>query len=81
MKSFEFTVILKSEPDEELADKLYGVIQDGTICTISGVSSIEFARESQDLETALKSAVSDIQSTGIAIERVEFQPDSLVASS
>lgn len=77
MKTHEFTLILKSDPDDDLADKLYGICQDGLLATIAGTPHIDFSREASDLETAIRSAISDVQSAGIKVERVEFQPEIL----
>lgn len=47
MREHDFTLILTSDPDEEAADRIYGVCNDGTLSTISGVPQIEHAGVSQ----------------------------------
>jgi len=80
MKVHEFTPILKSEPDGEQADKLYGAFNDGTISTIAGVPQVHFHRQATSLEEAIRSAIGDVRSVGFDIQRVEMQPDMLSAS-
>ena len=75
MREHEFTLVLSSEPDEAGADRLYGVIDDGTIATAQGVSQIQFHRKTESLEAAIRSAIADVQACGITILRVEMQPD------
>jgi len=79
MKEHEFTLILSTDPDEAESDKLYGVFGDGTISTIAGVAQIQFHRQAKSLEDAIRSAVADVRSVGLGIERIEMQPDLLPA--
>jgi hypothetical protein len=79
MKEHEFTLVLLREPDEAQADKLYGVVDDGTIATIAGTPQILFHREAPSLEEAIRSAVGDVRSAGFEVARVEMQPDMLPA--
>jgi len=79
MTRYEFTLILTADPTEEQADRLYGVFNDGTIATVAGVAQIHFHREAPSLEDAIRSAVSDVRSAGLDVERIEMQPDLLPA--
>jgi hypothetical protein len=45
MKEHEFTLIFTTDPDEEEADRLYQIFDDGTIATIAGVPQIIFYRQ------------------------------------
>ena len=45
MRIYEFTLILTTDPNEEEADRLYSIFDDGTIATIAGVPQIHFHRE------------------------------------
>jgi len=76
-KEHEFSLILTSEPDDEQADKMYGRFTDGTISTIAGVPRVDFHRESSSLEGAIRSAIGDVRSLGVDVERVEMLPDAL----
>ena len=44
MKTHEFTLILTADPNEEEADRLYSIFDDGTITTVDGVPQIHFHR-------------------------------------
>lgn len=79
MKAHEFTLILTTDPDDAQADMLYGAFNDGTISTIAGIPQIHFHREAPSLEDAIRSAVGDVRSAGIHIQRVEMLPDVLPA--
>ena len=74
MKEHEFTLILTVEPDEEGADRLYSIFNDGTISTIAGVPQIHFHREGKSLEKALNSAVEDVKSAGFDVVHIEIEP-------
>ena len=80
MKEHEFTLILKTDPSEDEAESLYGIFQDGTITTAASVPRIHFHREARSLEQAIRSAIADVQSSGIEVERVELQPESVIQS-
>lgn len=77
MKDHEFTLILKTDPNDSVAEKMYGIFQDGTLSTIAGLAQIDFSREADHLETAIRSAIADVRSAGIEVERVELQPEAL----
>ena len=79
MKELDFTLVLNSDPSEDDADRLYAAFNDGTISTIAGVPQIHFHREANSLEEAIRSAIADVRSTGFDVERVEMQPDMLLA--
>ena len=74
MKEHEFTLILTSDPTDEDAEKLYGILNDGTISTIAGVPQIHFHRKAMSLEEAMRSAIGDVRSAGVGVERVEVEP-------
>jgi hypothetical protein len=77
MKEHEFTIILTTDPDEEEADKLYGIFNDGTLATIAGVPQISFHRASPSLEEAIRSAMADVRSAGFEVARVEIEPQTM----
>ncbi len=79
MKEHEFTIILASpEESEEDANRLYEAgCTDGSISTAGGVTRIDFHREAETLEDAMRSAVADVQSAGFQVARVQLQPHSL----
>ena len=75
MKILEFTLILTSEPNEEEADQLYSIVDDGTLTTIEGMPQIHFHREALSLEEAIGSALVDVRKAGFDVVRVEIEPE------
>ena len=55
----------------------YGIFNDGTISTISGVPQIRFHRMALSLEEAMRSAMKDVRSAGFDVARVEIEPDAV----
>jgi hypothetical protein len=78
MKEHQFTLILSADPNEDEADSLYGIINDGTLSTIAGVPQIHLHREAPSLEEAIRSAIADVRSAGFDVARVEIEPDAVV---
>lgn len=77
MKEYEFTLILSADPDEVGADRLYGVVNDGTLSTIAGIPQMHFHREAGSLEEAIRSAIGDVRSAAFDVARVEMGPGSV----
>ncbi len=80
MTKYEFTLILKGarELTEEIADGLYAAgCDDGTPGTCNGVFSIDFHREADSLESALRSAIAHVKSAGHEVERVEINAETM----
>ncbi len=80
MKTFGFEVILAAgtEMTEELANRLFEVgCDDGTPGVSCGAAGIGFSREADSLESAIRSAVADVQKAGCTVDRVEIEYDSL----
>jgi hypothetical protein len=80
MAKYEFTLILKGSPEltEEMADALYEAgCDDGTPGTCNGVFSIDFHREADSLESALRSAIANVKSAGYDVARVEIEADAM----
>lgn len=81
MKEHEFTLVLSSDPDEQEADRLYTIVNDGTISTIAGIPQIHFHRASPSLEEAIRSAIGDVRSVGFDVRRVEMEPEAVTQSA
>ena len=81
MKEHEFTLVLTADPEEEEADRLYGVLDDGTLSTIAGVPQITFHRQAASLEEAIRSAILTLRSVGFGVLRVEIEPDTLTETA
>jgi hypothetical protein len=82
--NYEFSLVLKegTEITEELADQLFEAgCDDGTPGTFCGTPNISFHREAESLESAIRSAVADVQKAGCVVERVQIEHDSPLLSS
>ena len=80
MKAYDFTVTLRdvTELDEELADRLFAAgCDDGTPGSCDGVVSIDFSRESTDLESAIRSAIANVLAAGFVVDRVELDAEAM----
>ena len=84
MTTYDFDVVLAAgtEITEELADQLFDAgCDDGTPGTFCGVPYISFHREADSLESAIRSAVADVQKAGFVVERLQIEHDSPLLSS
>ena len=75
MNKYEFTLVLSGSPEltEDVADALFEAgCSDATPGTCEGVFSIDFTRQSDSLEAAIRSAVANIRAAGFDVERVEI---------
>lgn len=81
MTAFTLTLIL-SQPRVDLdeADRLYARCNDATLSTSGGESRLDFTREADSLEAAIRSAVTDVEAAGFAVERVELERDALAVA-
>ncbi len=80
MTTYEFTLIRQGSPEltEEVADQLFEAgCDDGTPGTCDGVFSIDFHRAARTLEEAISSAVANVKSAGLAVERIEIKAGAL----
>jgi hypothetical protein len=61
-----------------MADALYEAgCDDGTPGTCNGVFSIDFHREADSLESALRLAIANVKSAGYDVARVEIEADAV----
>ena len=74
MKTHEFTLVLTADPNEEEADRLYSIVNDGTLRTIAGIPQIRFHREASSLEDAITSALAHVRKAGFDVSHVEIEP-------
>jgi hypothetical protein len=78
MATYDFTLILSgpTELTDELADKLFAAgCDDATPSSAGGVISIDFGRDSSDLETAIRSAIANVSTAGYVVARVEIDAE------
>ena len=81
MKIHEFTLILTAEPNQEKANRLYSVVQDGTIAPITGGPQISFHSAALSLEEAIGTALANVRNTGFDAVRVEIEPQVLASGN
>lgn len=82
MALYEFTAVLSkgTELTEDLAEALFEAgCDDGSPGSCEGVVSIDFHREAESLEAAIRSAIADVQKAGCAVAQVTLEADSLAA--
>ena len=80
---YRFAVILRGLDviDDNLADSLYEAgCDDGSPFSSCGVAAVGFDREADCLESAIRSAVADVQKAG-CVECVKIEHDSPLLSS
>jgi hypothetical protein len=81
MMKYEFTIVLSGEPelDEGLADRLFAAgCEDGSPGSCNRVVSVDFHREANSLEEAIRSAIANVQAAGCTVAKVEIAPDAEV---
>ena len=81
MRIWEFTVILAdgAELTEELGDALFAAgCDDASPGSCENVVAIDFDREAESLEAAIRSAVANVQAAGCTVKRVEIAIDNEV---
>lgn len=73
---YTFSLILIGDVSDEGADKLYEAgCDDGSILSRDNVTMIQFDRESETLDSALNSAIRDVEQAGFDVARVEIERD------
>ena len=80
MTKYEFTLILKGQLEltEEISDELFKAgCDDGTPGICNGVFSIDFHREANSLEEAIRSAIANVNTAGHPVERVEIEAEAM----
>jgi hypothetical protein len=80
MPKYEFTLVLRGDREltEEVADDLFAAgCDDGTPGVCNGVFSIDFHREASSFETAIRSAIENVKSAGLDVDRVEIEADAV----
>jgi hypothetical protein len=84
MNTYQFDVILAGREDisDDFAEALFEAgCDDGTPCSSAGVAWVGFHREAASLESAIRSAVADVQKAGCLVARVQIESDSPLLAS
>ena len=78
MATFDFKLVLDQvQIDEAEANALYGRCKDGTLITAAGVTYMDFDRQANSLDEAVRSAIADINAAGFRVARIEIEADTL----
>ena len=81
MNEYEFTLVVLSDAEfEDVIEPLYeSGCDDATICSRGGVMHLIFTRESTDFETAVLSAIANIETAGPMLRVKGLEPSDLVS--
>jgi hypothetical protein len=80
MNKYDFTLVLKGSPEltDDLADRLFAAgCDDGSPGMSCGITVVDFHREAESLEIALRSAIAQVSSAGCIVERVEIDAENI----
>lgn len=80
MQTFGFTLILADQDymSEEMAEAIYKAGADDSLChSGNGIAGVDFDREAESLEAALRSAVADVKAAGFGVHHIELEPEAL----
>ncbi|NLX96191.1 MAG: hypothetical protein GXY83_08440 [Rhodopirellula sp.] len=78
MRIYDFTLELSAgtELTEGLGNSLFEAgCDDGSPGSCEGVVSIDFHREAESLEAAIRSAIADVQKAGCTVVKAEIEAD------
>jgi hypothetical protein len=76
-----FTLVLSGGVvTDEQCEALYaGGLDDGTISSCEGVSRIDVARDAESLESAVRSAIGNVNSAGLTVAGVEIEAEQFMS--
>ena len=84
MREYDFAVILAAPAQltKEVENSLFEAgCADGMPWSSQGVVGIGFARKADSLESAIRSAIADVEKAGCAVAKVEIVPEALAPTS
>jgi len=83
MTTHEFSLILAaSRVNDDQVNALYEAgLDDGTVSTSQGVTRIDVSRQSESLESAIRSAIGQVNAAGLTVARVEIEADQIVVQA
>jgi len=78
--SHEFTLILTAgDVTDEQVNALYEAgLDDGTVSTSAGITRIDVTRDADSLESAIRSAIGQVNTAGFSVSTVEIEADRIV---
>jgi hypothetical protein len=80
MPVYSFSVVLRGIDviSDDLAETLFAAgCDDGSPFSADGVAEVGFDREADSLESAIRSAIADVQKAGCVVEKVEIESEAL----
>ncbi|MDA1055490.1 MAG: hypothetical protein O3C40_34250 [Planctomycetota bacterium] len=81
MNTFDFTISIdKFVEDLDVIDAFYARCDDVSMFNADGVTRITFHRDAATLDEAIRSAVSDVQSSGFKVKQIEVEPECVGAA-
>ena len=84
MKTFEFTLVLENidELSDQMEDALFQAGCDDALLSFrNGIAYLEFDRESENLESAIISAIRQVEDAGLSLSIKRVEPSDLVTSA
>ena len=58
---------------------MYARCKDGTLITACGATYMDFDRQADSLDKALRGAIADVNAAGFRVTRIEIEADALAA--
>lgn len=84
MNVYEFTLVIETQPelDDGLEDALFKAgCDDATLSFRKGIAYLDFDREAEELESAIISAIQQVEQTGLNLWVKRVEPSDLVTSA
>jgi hypothetical protein len=80
MTTFSFTIILADHDvlTDAMAEAIYAAGADDASCRSGdAVCAVDFDREAESLEAAIRAAVAEVTAAGFKVQRIELEPETL----
>jgi hypothetical protein len=84
MNKYDFSLVVSDriELTESVADDLYAAgCDDATPGMCEGILTLDFHREAASLEEAIRTAIANVRSAGLEVDRVEIDIESIDATT
>ena len=82
MTTFEFTLRINQRLAEESEmDAIYARCDDSSLLVEGELTLLRFHREAASLQTAIQSAIADVNAAGYHVVHVELEPDSFTTQT
>ena len=82
MTVFEFTLRIDQRLSEEPEmDRVYERCRDASLLVEGDVTLLEFHRQAESLQDAIRSAIADVNTAGYHVAHVELQPDAVTVQT